>query len=195
VGFGSADAHAALVAPLRKALPPLFELVTPMPYVALQQLFNDSAPWGLRGYEKALYLDELSDGAIATIAEHAPKKQFPLSFCPTFALDGAYGAVADDATAFGGIRSGGFMFNIAGHAMTPEVYAAEREWVRPFWEAMRPHARGSGSYVNFMTEADEDRVRATYGAAKYARLARIKAAYDRDNVFHRNANIKPAASA
>jgi FAD/FMN-containing dehydrogenase len=195
VGFGSADAHAALVAPLRKALPPLFELVTPMPYVALQQLFNDSAPWGLRGYEKALYLDELSDGAIATIAEHAPKKQFPLSFCPTFALDGAYGAVADDATAFGGIRSGGFMFNIAGHAMTPEVYAAERDWVRQFWEAMRPHARGSGSYVNFMTEADEDRVRATYGAAKYARLARIKAAYDRDNVFHRNANIKPAASA
>jgi FAD/FMN-containing dehydrogenase len=192
VGFGSAEAHAALVALVRKALPPLFELVTPMPYVALQQMFNDSAPWGLHGYEKALYLDELSDGVIATIAEHAPKKQFPLSFCPTFALDGAYCAVADAATAFGGSRATGFMFNIAGHATTPELYAAEREWVRHFWDAMRAHAHGSGSYVNFMTETDEERVRATYGAAKYARLARLKATYDPDNVFHRNANIKPS---
>ena len=47
--------------------------------------------------------------------------------------------------------------------------------MRAFWEALRPHARTSGSYVNFMTEYEEDRVRAAYGAAKYDRLARIKA--------------------
>jgi hypothetical protein len=32
------------------------------------------------------------------------------------------------------------------------------------WDAMRPHASDSGSYVNFMAEPDEDRVRAVYGA-------------------------------
>ena len=34
------------------------------------------------------------------------------------------------------------------------------------WSAMRPYARGSGCYVNFMTESEEDRVKAAYGAEK-----------------------------
>jgi FAD/FMN-containing dehydrogenase len=54
-----------------------------------------------------------------------------------------------------------------------------------------PHGRGLGSYVNAMSDSDDDRVKASYGA-KYDRLAAIKAQYDPGNVFHRNANIKPA---
>lgn len=190
-GFASPEEHAAIVAPVRAALPPLFELVTPIPYVALQQMFNDSATWGMLGYEKSLFLDELSDGAIATIGEHASKKQSPLSFCPTFAMAGAYRNREDADTAFGGSRSAAYVFNIAGHGPTRELYEADRSWVREFWDAMRPHASGAGGYVNFMTDPDEDRVRAAYGAAKYEKLARIKTDYDPDNVFHLNANIRP----
>src|SRR5579862_4604638 len=191
-GFASAEEHAAIVEPVRASVPPLFELITPIPYLALQQMFNDSATWGMLGYEKSLFLDELSDAAIATIDEHAPRKQSPLSFCPTFALTGAYHRRAEADTAFGGSRSASYVLNIAAHGPTRELFEADRNWVRSFWDAMRPHASGAGGYVNFMTEPDEDRVRAAYGAAKYVRLARIKAEYDPDNLFHLNANIKPA---
>jgi FAD/FMN-containing dehydrogenase len=193
VGFSSPEAHAELVAPVREKLPPLFELVTPIPFAGLQQMFNESSPWGLFAYEKALYLDELSDGAIATITEHSPKKSSPLSFVPMFVMTGAYSTVGENDTAFGGSRSARYIMNIAGHVPEAAGYEAERAWVRDFWSAMQPFAMGSGGYINFQAEEDPDRVRATYGPEKFDRLARIKAKYDPDNVFHFNANIQPAS--
>jgi FAD/FMN-containing dehydrogenase len=157
-------------------------------------MFNSSATWGTLGYEKALYLDELSDAAIDVIGEHVPKKSSPLSFCPTFTLAGAYRKPADADSAFGGSRSASYVFNIEAATPTQALYEADRTWVRNFWDAMRPHATGSGGYVNFMVEADADRVKASYGEAKYLKLARIKAEYDPQNVFHLNVNIKPAST-
>jgi hypothetical protein len=115
-----------------------------------------------------------------------------MSFCLVFRLDGAYSAIGDDETAFGGRRSPRYVINIAGIGATPEILSADRAWVRSLWNALRPFAKDSGGYVNSMTDNDEDRVRASYGPTKYDRLARIKARYDPDNVFHLNANIKPA---
>lgn len=191
-GFTSAEEHRQLIEPIRAALPPLFEFITPMPYTALQQMLDDAAPWGIHAYDRSLYLDELSDQAIDVVAEQLPRKSSPMTFLPILALGGAYRDVADMATAFGGSRTVRFNFDMAAVAPNPELLAADQVWVRGLWEELLPFANHSAGYVNFMSEYEQERVRLTYGPAKYDRLARIKAEYDPDNVFHLNANIKPA---
>ncbi|HEX7355733.1 MAG TPA: FAD-binding oxidoreductase [Mycobacteriales bacterium] len=188
--WGDAAAHAAAIEPLR-ARNPLFELVTPMPYVALQQMLDESAPWGVRAYEKGIYLDDLSDEVIDILVEGLPRKKAPLSFLPIFRLDGAFSDVADDATAFGGTRRPHWALSTVALDFDPETLAQDREWVRGMWSALRAHAHDDGTYVNFSTDIDDKRVMESYGAEKYARLAALKAQWDPQNVFCNNANIRP----
>ncbi len=194
VGWGSPEEHAELIRPVRETLPPLFEFVSPLPYTALQQMLDDAVPWGILGYEKALYLTELSDGAIDVVVERFPAKSSPMSIMPVFSLGGAYRDVDDDATAWGGRRDDTWVLNIAAIAPTPDLLEADRSWVRSMCEALQPYAAGTGTYVNFLNDPDEDRIRASYGPAKYERLSRIKAEFDPDNVLHFNANIRPATA-
>jgi len=164
VNWGSPEEHARLVAPLRE-MEPLFEMVTPIPHVALQQMFDDSAPWGVLGYEKAIYLESLTDNVIDILIERLPQKQSPLSFVPIFSLGGAYARVPEQETAFGGSRTVRWTVNLV-------AFDTDEE----------------------MLVHDEDRVRLAY-AEKYDRLAAIKANWDPENVFHHNANIRPRANA
>ncbi len=192
-GFGSPEAHAEAIAPARAGVAPLFEFVTPIPYVDLQKMLDDSAPWGAFAYEKALYLDDLSDGVIEVIADRLPRKSSPMSVMPVFPLGGRYHEIGDDDTAFGGSRASKYVIAIEAIAPTPDLLAIDRPWVREFWDALQPHAAGVGGYVNFLNDPDEERLRASYGA-KYERLVSIKGTYDPDNLFHLNANIKPLAA-
>jgi hypothetical protein len=194
-GFGATLEHDRLVSRIRRAVPPLFDLIAPMPYAGLQQLLDEANAWGLHAYEKGTYIENLTDDVIDVITEHVPRKNSPMSGAMFYRLDGAYSNVGDDATAFSGGRSPRYGTFIIGLALEAEVLDTERVWVRGFWEALRPHAIGSGDgYVNGASDFSQDRVRNSYGAAKYDRLAGIKAAYDPDNVFHLNANILPAAA-
>ncbi len=66
--------------------------------------------------------------------------------------------------------------------------------VRGAWEALRPFSTG-GHYVNFETaDEGEDRIRASYGA-NFARLAKVKAAYNPENLFRVNRDISPLRTA
>jgi FAD/FMN-containing dehydrogenase len=190
-GFGTAEQHADALTRLRAAVAPQFEMVTPMPYVALQQMLDESTAWGFHYYEKGTYLPDLTDEIVDVLAEHLPRKASPLSVVLIDRLDGAFSDVADDATAFGGSREPRYHAAVVGVAPTPDLLDRERIWARDLFAALQPHVGDDVAYVNAPGDLDDERVRAIYGPAKYARLAGIKAIYDPSNVFHRNANIRP----
>ena len=74
----------------------------------------------------------------------------------------------------------------------PAADAANVEYTRAFFDAALPFSDGK-TYFNFpgLLEEGEAAVRASYGA-NYDRLTRIKAAYDPENRFRLNQNIKPS---
>ena len=194
-GFGAdvADEHARVVSQVRDALPPLFEMTTPIPYVALQQMLDEANAWGSYCYDQTLFLPELSDSVIEVVTEQVPGKQSPLSVVLFYVLDGAYTAMGEDETAFGAGRSPRLVMFVV--ALTPELAGlpAERAWVRGFMSAMAPLAIGRETYINGVLESGDDReLQDVYGSTKYERLGRIKAEYDPGNVFRPHANIKPA---
>lgn len=192
VGFGPEAEHRDVVDRVRGALPPpLFALISPMPYTALQQMFDEAYAWGIRAYEKSLYIESLTDEVIDVIVDRVAATSSRMSVVHFYTLSGAYSEVDETATAFSGGRSPRLGVFIIGSAPDAEAQKVERAWTRGMFEALAPFALERGTYVNALGSDDAHRVPASYGA-KFARLQQIKAVYDPDNVFHRNANILPA---
>ena len=191
VGFGDPAEHAAAVAAARDALQPLFDVVTPMPYVALQQMLDEGNPWGTRSYTKGLYLDALTESAVDALVDRLAARRSNQSEILIAPIGEGFADVPDDATAFGGSRSMRFVLAIECKADDEETFVNDRQWVRETWDALRPAAAHDGAYVNLNSEFAGDSLRNTYGAAKFDRLRRIKAIYDPTNVFRHNANIPP----
>jgi FAD/FMN-containing dehydrogenase len=194
VTWGDAGEHAGLVEPLR-GRGAAFELVTPIPYTALQQMLDETGPWGIRAYDKGVNLDDMADGVIEALVEAMPRRRFPLSFAPMFPLRGRFSEIPDDATAYGSSRRRRWAISMVGMAPDEETFAAEHAWARDLYEAVQPFAPDGSTYLNFDADPGEARVRASYGEEKYRRLAALKARWDPENVFRSNVNIAPAPAA
>ena len=69
---------------------------------------------------------------------------------------------------------------------------AHRAWTRTAMADLDAVHDRTARYVNDVAESGEDVVRSVYGAAKYQRLVALKRAWDPDNVFRLNQNIRPA---
>jgi FAD/FMN-containing dehydrogenase len=153
-------------------------------------MLDATVPPGLHYYNRAEWLDELDDAAIATLVEHFERVSSPLSQVILGRMGGAVARVSDDATAFPHRQARNLLWIVTG--WTPGQDAEPHlAWSRAIHGAMRPFAAG-GVYVNALGD-EPDRVRAAYGG-NWERLRQVKRAYDPDNVFRRNANIPPADS-
>jgi FAD/FMN-containing dehydrogenase len=186
---GAPDEGEKVVAPVREFGSPLEDLLAPMSYCDVQRLYDEDFPFGVRNYWKSSNVATLSDDAIDTMVaymESAPSLR-PMVFVER--LGGAIALVPADATAFGH-RDAEYDLVIASIWSEDAEQEAHIEWARSFWEAMQPHATES-VYVNYLGEEGEDRVRAAYGDAHYARLAELKRKYDPENILRSNQNIQP----
>ena len=178
------------VKPIREELPPpLFDWMGPMPFPALQGLFDPLLPKGMQWYWKGDFVKELPDQAIEAHIEHAAKAPSEISLMHLYLIDGAVHRVGRNETPWN-CRGATWSMVIAGIDPDPAKAPAITTWAREYWKAVHPYNLG-GAYVNFMMEEGEDRIRATYGD-NYDRLADVKKKYDPDNFFRVNQNIKPA---
>ncbi len=168
--------------------PPLVDLVGPMPYTAVQHLFDAASVPGQQVYLKSEHLAHLGDDVIETLATHAAGMTSPLSVVIVFPLGGAIGRVGNDETAFGH-RDAPFDYVIYSFWDDPQESERHIKWTRDFGAAMQPFS--VGVYVNELGAEGEDRVRAAYSRQSYERLVALKNTYDPTNLFRLNQNVKP----
>jgi hypothetical protein len=175
--------------PIRDFLPPLMDFAGPIPFPALQSLFDGLYPAGLQWYWKADFVQELSDKAVDLHVKYAERLPTPHSTMHLYPIDGAASGVGKADTAFS-FRDARFAEVIVGVDPDPANNARLTQWAKDYWLALHPFSAGGG-YVNMMMDEGEDNVKAAYRDG-YARLAKVKRAYDPGNLFRVNQNIKPA---
>jgi hypothetical protein len=185
---GPVDKGEKEMAAFRKPAPIVAEMVAPMPYYAINGLFDPLLPPGLQHYWKASFAKELTDGAIAAHAEFGPKVPVVNSTMHIYPINGAASRVASDETAFA-YRDANFATVIAGMWPDPADNEKNTKWVKDYYKALEPHSL-AGGYVNFMAGDDQGRIKDNY-KGNYDRLVSIKKKYDPGNLFHMNQNIKP----
>ncbi len=170
-------------------LEPEFELLGPMPYTELQIMLTD--PPGFGHYWSADFHDTFPDEALDVFISSGLERGSDRTQQILFPWGGAIAQVAEDATPITH-RSTPWVTHPFAMWEHPEEADQAIAWARRFRREIAAHTNG-GVYLNFIGNEGEDRIRAAYGEAKYARLAAIKAEWDPANVFRGNQNIRPAA--
>jgi FAD/FMN-containing dehydrogenase len=193
VWCGDPDVGLRALEPLRAWRKPACDTIAPSDFCDLQRSIDSGALHGVGRYERSGYLNDLSDemlGEVLTELEQVPSNECETSI---ITLGGEISAVGEQDTAYSS-RATPFQFEVR----TAWTDPADREhlvaWTRRVWSALNRHATG-GVYVNLVFDEGGDRIRTLYGAPKYERLTRLKAAWDPENIFHFNQNILPASTA
>jgi hypothetical protein len=173
------------------ALDPIFQFVGPMPYPAIQTLFDGLLPPGMQWYWRADFFNDLGPELSARHKEYGSKIPTPLSQMHLYPLTGAVSRVATDETPWA-YRDAKYAGVIVGVDPDPANANKITEWTKDYWEALHPYSSG-GAYLNFIMNEGQERIKASY-RQNYDRLTKIKKKYDPNNFFRVNQNILPVES-
>ncbi|MBW3660948.1 MAG: FAD-binding oxidoreductase [Gemmatimonadetes bacterium] len=188
---GDMDEGERLLQPLGAFGDRVADVVGPHPYAGWQAAFDPLLEPGARNYWKSHNFTEIEDGALDAMMKYTESLPSPLSEIFVARLGGEQARRPIESTPYPH-RDAEFLMNV--HTRWEDPADDERcvTWAREFFDATAPFATG-GTYVNFLTEDEAERVPDDAYGANYARLAEIKAKYDPDNRFRLNQNVKPAA--
>ena len=187
---GDLDEGERFIRPMREFGRPVADVCARKPFLAHQAMFDPSFVPGRWYYFRSFDVPALTDEMIDITVEHSLRIKSPLTSFPIWQMGGAVARVGEDETAFGG-RNAGFTYNIGACSENAGGFDEERQWVRDLYSALEEWH--TSVYVNFLSDAEEgeERIRAAYGAEKYARLKTLKRKWDPDNFFRINQNIPP----
>ena len=172
---------------LRAFGPPAADYFEPTTYADFQCSIDD--PPGYRNYWTAEHLAELSDEAIAVIAQRS--EQIPASPSQLFIVPwgGELARIGPETSPLAG-RGSAFVV----HPLLLWEDAADDELMiglgRAYREDLAPFSSGI-AYLNFLGDEGAERVRAGFDPESYERLARVKAKWDPDGVFQGNQTLAP----
>lgn len=175
--------------PVREFKEPALDMAGPMPFPALQSMFDGLYPSGMQWYWRADFVNEIPDEAINIHLKYAKQLPSMYSTMHLYPINGEASRVNDTDTAWT-FRDAVWSMVIVG--VDPEPKNADKitKWTKEYHNEIHKYSAGA-AYVNFMMDEGHDRVKATYGK-NYDRLVEIKDKYDPDNLFCVNQNIKPS---
>ena len=186
---GSLDSAEKAVGPLRTLAQPIFDMVGPVPYVAMQQALDPLWERGAHNYFTSALIDTLPDSAVDALISQWLRKPTVQSELHIHHAGGAMARVPESETSFGH-RGAAYIVNLIVRAPDGGGFGRHVDWAR----AARTEIAAYGPdamYVNFTGETDPDKVRASYPPATYARLVEAKKRFDPTNLFRLNQNISP----
>ena len=169
---------------------PLMVQVGPMPYPAINTMFDAAYPIGSLNYWKSSFLKDLDDAAIDAMIATFEACPSPMSGVAMEHFHGEATRVGITDTAVPH-REPGFNLLLTSVWTDPAETDRNVAWSREVYAALEPSFAGR-RYVNYLSEDDADAAgREIYGT-NFDRLAELKRRYDPDNVFRLNQNIRPA---
>jgi FAD/FMN-containing dehydrogenase len=131
-------------------------------------------------------VEELSGDCIdAIVAAYAQGAAGRVVFLRS--LGGAMGRVAPDATAFA--HRAAQVLVVSAKFLPLDAPEEAVTASRAEWQTIGRH--GIGSYAGFLGSDSAEDIAALWPPATLARLTEVKRAWDPDNVFRRNFNIRP----
>jgi FAD/FMN-containing dehydrogenase len=186
---GSAEQAERDLATLRAFGPPLVDSIETKPHLVAQTMNDEAMRWGHRFYMKSGFIPRLDDALIDLLVEHMARVPDGTDGSVSFwAMGRAIAEVPEDATAFTG-RDAAFWISAEILWHDQALDGKCREWARGVMDDIRPFT-SVGQYVNDVAEAGQDPA-SIYGAEKYERLVALKRAWDPENVFRLNQNVRP----